>query len=103
MFDEALELYEQLLVVSNKDTSEKNTNRTTALIYTKIGLCKVNLQKCSKSADCFQNAIKVFQLTCLDQETDKELAFAFNELGSALVEIHQHDDALIYLQRSMEI
>ena len=103
MFDEALELYEQLLDVSDKDNSRKNTNRTTALIYMNIGLCMVNLQKCSKSADSFQNAIKVFQLTCLDQETDEELASAFNELGSALVKIHQHDGALIYLQRSMEI
>ena len=103
MFDEALEIYEQFLVVSNKDTSEKNTNRTTATIYMQIGLCMVNLQKYSNSADSFQNAITIFQLTCLDQETDEELAFAFNQLGSALVRIHQHDDALIYLQRSMEI
>ena len=103
IFDEALELYQQLLVVSNKNTSEKNTNRTTAWIYTEIGLCMVNLQKWSSSVESFHNAIKVFQLTCLDQETDEELAIAFNQLGSALALIHQHDDALMYLKKSMEI
>ena len=103
IFDEALELYQQFLAVFNKDTGEKNTNRTTAWIYLKISLCMTPLQKWTDNAENLHNAIKIFQLTCLDQETDEELAIAFNQLGSVLAEICQYNDALIYLKRSLEI
>ena len=69
----------------------------------KIGVCMIHLQKCSESAKSLHNAIEIFQLTCLDQETDEEIAIAFNKLGSVLVQICHYDDALIYLKRSLEI
>ena len=103
LFDEALELYKQFLVVISKDTSEKNTNRSTAWVYMKIGVCMIHLQKCSEGAESLHNAIEMFQLTCLDQETDEEIAIAFNKLGSVLVQIRHYDDALICLKRSLEI
>ena len=103
IFDEALELYQQFLAVFNKDTGETNTNRTNAWVYLKISLCMTPLRKWTDNAENIHNAIKIFQLTCLDQETDEELAIAFNQLGSVLVEIGQHNDALIYLKRSLEI
>ena len=81
VFDEALELYQQCLAVSNRNTSEINTKRTTAWIYLKIGGCMTRLQKYNDSAKSFQNAINIFQLTCVDQETDEELSIAFNQLG----------------------
>ena len=102
-FDEALKLYQQFLVVFNKDTSEKSTNRTTVRIYVQIGLCMKYLRKCNDSAKSFHNAIEIFQLTCLDRETDEELAMAFNQLGSVLIQSYQYKDALIYLNRALEI
>ena len=103
IFDEALELYQQVLNISNKDTGEKERSRATAWVYRKIGFCTTHLQKWSDSAKMFHNEIKILQLTCLDQETDKELAIAFNHLGSVLSEIYQYNDALIYLTKSLEI
>ena len=104
IYDEASELYQQFLVVCNKDTSKKkNTNRTTAWIYQKIGLCMSLLQKWSDSTENFHNAIEILQLTSLDPETDEKLAIAFNELGSVLKENCQYNDALIYLKRSLQI
>ena len=103
IFDEALELYQQFLTVSNKNISEINTNRSTARIYLLIGRCKARLQKYSDSAKSVNNAVDIFELTCVDQETDEELAIAFNDLGSALTQIKQYDDALIYLKKALEI
>ena len=103
IFDESLELYQQFLAVLHKDTTEKNTNRTTARIYQKIGHCLIRLQKWSDSVKFFYKAIEIFQLTCLDQETDEELAIAFNQLGFALKEVYQYTEASIYLKRSLKI
>ena len=95
VFDEALELYQQVLDISNKDIGEKNGSRATAWVYRKIGRCTKHLQKWSESAEMFHNEIKIFQLTFLDQETDNQLAIAFNHLGSVLLEIYQYNGALI--------
>ena len=103
IFDEALELYQHILVGFNKETNETNTNRKTAWIYLKIGFCLTRLQKWSDIAKNFHIAIELLQLTCLDQETDEELAFAFNKFGSALAKIYQYNDALIYLKKSLKI
>ena len=103
IFDEAVELYQQFLAASNKNISEINTNRTTARIYLKIGRCMTRLQKYSDSAKSVHKTIEAFQLTCVDQETDEELAIAFNQLGSALTQSYHYDDALIHFKRSLEI
>ena len=89
MFDEALELYEQLLVVSNKDTSEKNTNRTTATISTQIG-------RCIESLEIKKNA-------SLNLRTDDNVAVILNNIGNCLTNMQQYNDALIHLKQSLEI
>ena len=103
VFDEALELYQQVLDISNKDTGEKKRSQARAWIYCKIGLCTLHLQKWSESEKMFHNEIKILQLTCLDQETDQELATAFNNLGLVLSKIYQYNGAVIYLKKSLEI
>ena len=103
IFDEALELYQQFLAFLNKDNREKRTNRRIAWIYVKIGVCMARLQKWSDIEESFHNAIEILQLISLDQETDDDLAIAFNHLGSVLEEICQYKGALIYLKRSLKI
>ena len=103
VFDEALELYQQALDISNKDTGEKKGGRARAWIYNKIGVCTTHLQKWSESEERFRKEIKILQLTCLDEETDQKLAIAFNNLGLVLSEIFQYNGAVIYLKKSLEI
>ena len=103
IFDEALELYQQILAVFNKETNEKNSNRRTARIYQKIGLCLSRSRKWSDSAKSFYHAIEILQLTCLNQETDEELAIAFSLLSSVMSEIYQYKDAINYSKRSLQI
>ena len=103
IFDEALELYRQLLAAFNEEEREKNTNRNIAWIYMKISLCFNRLHKYNDSAENLMKAIKIYLLTTLDQETDNDLAVAFNNIGSVLLYIHQYIDASIYLEKSLKI
>ena len=103
IFDEALELYQQLLAAFNKDEMEKTTNRNIAWIYMKVSLCLDRLQNYNDSAENLMKAIKIYLLTTLDQETDKDLAVAFNNIGSVLLYVHRYIDASIYLERLLKI
>ena len=101
IFDEALEFYQQLLKILQKELEGHSTTKYIDGGDLQIGNCKRYLQNnCSMAK--YEKPTKAFLKPSVDLQ-NKNIAATLNSIGNCFVQMHHYEDALIHFKQSLEI
>ena len=101
IFDEALEFYQQLLEILQKESAGHSTAKQTGGSALQIENCKSYPPKnCSIAKH--DRETNAFLKKSIDLQNEN-IAEALNNIGGCFIELHLYEDALIHFQQSLEI
>ena len=101
IFDEALEFYQQLLEILQKESISQSTTEHTIGVDLQIGNCKKHLQN-NCSVEKYEEATYTFLKQSINLQ-HKRIAKTINDIGRCFAKMHHFEDALIHFKQSLEI
>ena len=101
IFDEALEFYQQLLDILQKESAGHSTAKQTVGSEIQIGNSKKYLPKnCSIAKH--DKVTNTFLKKSIDPQNEN-IAEALNYIGGCFIKLHRYEDALYHFKQSLEI
>ena len=101
IFDEALEFYQQLLDILQKESVGHSTTKHTISGDLQIGNCRKYLQENCPMAK-YDKATTTIRKQSIDLQNEN-IAETLHNIGKCLASMHRYEDALIHFKQSLEI
>ena len=104
VYDEALEIYKQLLhIYQNKSKFKKAENSDVAHANEQIGVCLNKLKKSKDALPYLQRALKIKETATRKADTDRSIAATLHIISRCYINLQQYKIALEHLKRELEI
>ena len=101
--DEALELFQYLLLFHEKASNSNNADKSIIDTLGHIGISLRLLQRYDDALKYFQRSLSMQNNLSLDVHKDRKIAWTLNYIGLTLCNLQQYNDSLSYLHRALDI
>ena len=103
VYDEALEFFNQILMVYRSKSTEETKDPDIARVYHRISYCMSRLRQFDEALIAAEKSLEIYQNISLDQERDDDVANGLHNVGYRQIKSHRCDDALLSLSQSLSI
>ena len=104
VYDEALEIYKQLLYIyQNKSKFKKAENSDVAHTNEQIGVCLNKLKQPGNALPYLKQALQIKETTTGKADTDRSIAVTLHIISRCYINLQQYENALEHLKRELEI
>ena len=103
VYDEALEFFNQILMVYRSKSTEETKDPDIARVYHRISYCMSRLRQFDEALTAAEKSLQIYQNISLDQERDDDVANGLHNVGYRQIKLRRYDDALRSLKHSLLI